>query len=272
MYSIKFLTLYLGASLGLLFSTSCQKDIPLSERFVQDTEQVLTEEEGATLLVEKFTGQLCVNCPGASKFLAGQAKAYPNRLITVAMHAASHQLVEPMLGASEADTYAHRFVSGSFALPGVVLSRQKAFSGRYYSPVRGLWAEAIMKHLRKPRQYRIALSAGYAEGNVLEVQTTVAPMQGAQRDNLMLQLWLVEDVIGTQVGPGGGAEYLHHNVLRKALNGIWGAPLELETVAVASYPLPAVVVDAKATKVVAFVYDKTSGEVYEATESRVEMK
>lgn len=262
---------YIGTCIVVLGFGACQKDIPRDERFVPAQERVLDEYEGATLLVEKFTGQLCVNCPGGARVLKEQEDIYPNRMVTVALHAKSSRLTQQTLESNEAEEYAKAFVQRSFTLPGIVLSRRLDFSGYYYGVVRGTWAGAIRKYLRTPRKYYIDLSSRMKKEGGIEVKMKVSALSNSKVSNLMLQLWVVEDVISNQVGVGGGADYHHHNVLRGALNGTWGSELELEKEFTESYTLPKAVLDVNESKVVAFVYDKETREVYEATIKKIEV-
>lgn len=254
----------LSAILALVTFTACQKDVPRSERFEHSQEAVLSAEAGATLLVEKFTGQRCVNCPSGAKLLHKIAGQYPNRMITVAHHAVRSRLTLPQLESEASELYAKAFVSGSLNLPGVILSRRKVFDGKLYSFARGAWAGQIEQLMRIPRSYRLGLEPTIKGDQGIEVTTSVSEVQSQGR-KLMLQLWIVEDVWGYQTGSGGGDDYHHEHVMRGYLNGAWGQEISLPYNASATYALPESVTALKHAKVVGFVYDAESKEVLEAS-------
>lgn len=257
------------AALAVLGVVACQKDVPRSERFVRSEGGVLSAEAGATLLVEKFTGQKCVNCPSGAKLLHKLEGQYPNRMITVAHHAASSRLTLPELESEASELYAKTFVSGSLNLPGVILSRRKVFDGRLYSFSRGVWAGQIEQALRIPRSYRIELSSSALDQRVVQIQTEVKAV-GTSARSLMLQLWVVEDTWGYQTGQGGSDNYHHEHVMRGFLNGAWGEVVSaLPYSETASYTLPESVQDLRHTKIVAFVYDAETKEVLEAAISPI---
>lgn len=257
--------LRLGAlALAMLALFACQKDVPRSERFTKSDGVILDPEAGATLLVEKFTGQRCVNCPSGAKQLHKLGEQYPNRMITVAHHAESSRLTLPELESEASELYAKTFVTGSFNLPGVILARRKVFDGRLYSYVRGTWTGQIEQALRIPKSYRIGLTPRAVGPREIRVQTSVMPVGQAAPRSLMLQLWVVEDFWGHQTGSGGSDHYHHEHVMRGYLNGAWGEAIALPYAGEATYTLPEAVRELRHTRVVAFVYDAESREVLEA--------
>lgn len=249
-------SLALLVGIVLLGSVACQKDIPRSERFVPSEEGVLTEEAGATLLVEKFTGQRCVNCPTGAKLLHQQEELYPNRMIVVAHHASSSRLTLPELESEASDLYAKDLVGSKPSLPGVMLSRRSVFDDKLYSIARGQWAGYIRQSLYVPRSYLIKLQNSVLEDKI-QVQVEVESIENKER-KLMLQLWVVEDVWAKQDGPGGGDNYHHQNVMRGCLNGDWGEVIALPYKASLRYEIPRSVLTPAQAKVVAFVYDPTT--------------
>lgn len=248
----------------LVAMVACQEEVPRSDRFVPEDDGVLSSEAGATLLVEKFTGQRCINCPAGAKLLHKLGEEYPNRMITVAHHAASSRLTLPELESEASEMYAKALVSSSLSLPGVILSRRKFFGSRLYSTARGEWSGKVKEALRTPRSYRIALKAKATTSRDIELTTSVEAVQPSMH-RLMLQIWVVEDMWGKQLGEGGGDGYHHEHVMRGYLNGAWGQEIALPYLGRETYTLPLQVVSPANAKVVAFVYDAETREVYEVS-------
>lgn len=226
----------------------------------------LAESERSTVLVEEFTGQLCVNCPEAAALLRQVAKEYAPNVVVVGMHAAKTGQTLPSLTVPTADTYAEAFGIPRSA-PHATINRQTLDGGRLYATDRAAWQGLIVRAVQTKAPYRIDLRAAEKDGR-LEVKTTVR-RQTEEAPEVDWQLWAVEDIRAAQQFPSGFRDdYFHHNVFRAALNGVWGEPLPAMAVGAPltverSVPVPTEVRHIANAKIVAFVYDRRTKAVLE---------
>lgn len=216
------------------------------------------------VFIEEYTGQDCIYCPDAASTLKKLYATYGERMIWVSMHDKSNRLVRSELASEEAEAYRRRF-SLAQAIPGIMINRRSMGQAGLYSQSRDLWAGLIASSLCKPTTYDINLKAKL-NGDELFTEVVANPLyNNIGKDNLMLQLWLVEDVEAYQILPGGGKEnYQHHQVLRTALNGTWGKEYQPSTFYRKTTNIGGKLKDNSRGKVLAFVYDKNSKEVLRA--------
>ena len=208
--------------IAVLALASCD-NVPEDERLID----VPMPEVQRTILIEDFTGQRCVNCPTASAEIEKIKAEYgEDKVIAVSIHAGpfSRSILGKRyaLATDEGDAYYE--VSGADHQPIGMVNR------------RGLtdypqWATAVYEQIQITTPVSMELTALLdEEAGTLEVSTSllsVADVAGAK-----LQLWLVEDgVVAFQMLPDGSTDnqYVHHHVLRAALNGTWGEEVDLTT-------------------------------------------
>lgn len=238
----------------MMMTLAACDDVPEDERFLD----VPMPEVQRTVLIEDFTGQRCVNCPTASAEIEKIKQDYgTDKVIAVSIHAGPFS--RSMLGkryalaTDEGDAYYE--AAGADHQPIGMVNR------------RGLsdypqWASAVYEQIQITTPVTITLAATLdEEQGTLEVLTSL--LSGSDLAGAKLQLWLVEDgVVAFQMLPDGStdSQYVHHHVLRAALNGTWGedvslsvgVPLTLKrTVSLADYSN---VTDIHNLSVVAFVY------------------
>lgn len=248
----------------LLFILGACEQVGKNERWLSEREQSMPSVDSKTILIEEYTGQHCINCPSAMAELAKIERAYNGKVITVAMHAMSTGQVAAPLASEEADYYAREYRVPS-SVPGIIINRTPTEEGHLYSQKRALWASYISQMMKQKASYRIQLNAEYTAKGKLNVRVIGSALSSANRYNqLGLQLWLVEDIREHQALPRGDRDdYLHHNVLRAALNGVGGITYTLGEVYQHQADIPAKVKDITNAKVVAFLFDQNTKEVYE---------
>ena len=239
----------------MMMTLAACDDVPEDERFLD----VPMPEVQRTVLIEDFTGQRCVNCPTASAEIEKIKQDYgADKVIAVSIHAGPFS--RSMLGkryalaTDEGDAYYE--AAGADHQPIGMVNR------------RGLsdypqWASAVYEQIQITTPVTITLVATLdEEQGTLEVLTSL--LSASDLTGAKLQLWLVEDgVVAFQMLPDGStdSQYVHHHVLRAALNGTWGEDLSLNkgiqltlyrTMSLADFPN---VTDIHHLAVVAFVYN-----------------
>lgn len=253
---------------SLLIAAGCVKAPVEADRWQSAPSDSSTPSSPADqshqLLVEKYTGQGCVNCPTAASMLEKLEKLYPERLIVVSMHAAYTGQTHPELQSTTADSYAKAFRLPR-AIPGVMIDRSPLSDGQLYSMVSSRWTSEITRALRSPASHSLSLTLTSPRGKT-GFRTTVkvdglTPEAKAKKCDLTL--WLVEDVIAPQeTAKGTDPAFLHHNVLRQELTK---EVVELGKPYIKNFIFPADAgIDRSREKIVAFITDINTGRVLEA--------
>lgn len=241
---------------ALLYSCSTT---PESERW--EPKQVPSASFEGKALVEEFTGQDCIHCPEAARLLKSLSNLHGERIVWVSMHAERSGLVRAELATKEANTYGEYFALKR-SLPGIMVNRQPLGNEGLYSQTKDLWAGIMEKALARPSTYDIDLKASLSDNELFVEATAQARQESYNGKDVMLQLWLVEDIEAYQLQAQGSKDnYLHHQVLRTALNGIWGESYQAPAFYRKSFDISQKLRNKERGKVVAFVYDKTNKEV-----------
>lgn len=205
-----------------LFS-SCD-DISEDERFIA----LPPVEANRTVLLEEFTGQLCINCPEAHTIISDLLSVYSGNLIAVSIHGGGDVFSYPenhprFIGLRNDDGQAYCDAYNIAALPAGVVNRT---SGVLQS---GQWAGAIRSEIERPTDIDMQLTATLnPDGTKATISTTVTPYDNIKAN---LQLWVVESGIeARQLTPEGyDNKYIHNHVFRGVVNGHDGEPVELVT-------------------------------------------
>lgn len=212
------------------------------------------------VLLEDFTGQLCVNCPRGTKVIEQLQEAYADRLIAVGIHGGP-------LG-----------FKGNAAAVGLATDLGDTYYDHWqleYQPV-GLidrhgavnytdWITAVREELAKPSKIKMQAEATVNSAAV-SVNIKAECLDGTY--NGMLQVWLLEDgITATQKRHDPidddnttitDKNYVHNHVLRTSVNGTWGEALSVtvDEPAIRTYqvPLDAAWVNTNLS-IVAFVYN-----------------
>ena len=236
--------IYLIALLPLF--TSCE-DIGEDDRYIE-TGPV---EVSRKVLLEEFTGQRCTNCPDAHKIIESLEAQYGDNLIAVSIHAGNFGVKAPAgLKQEEGDIYANHWKIPAY--PMGVIDRNSGVMGM------NDWASVIRKDLESSTDLELSLEAQVSEdGSNIEVFTT---MVGPDNLSGSLQLWVVEsNIVAFQInGSVTLQDYVHNNVFRTCVNGIWGEEIPL-TANVVKYVSNTVAIDEKwnleNTAIVGFYYN-----------------
>ena len=216
------------------------------------------------ILIEKYTGQECVNCPTAATLLEGLQATYPDRLIVVSMHAAYTGQTLPALRSGEADAYA-RYFHIQRAVPGIMLDRCPLSDGKIYSTSSAQWAGEILTALQRPASLDLSLQVQSEKVGTAwscRVKLSSSDQRTVSSGNYLLTLWLVEDVIAPQkTASGTNSIFLHRNVLRHELAK---TSITLDAPFTQTFAIPNDLVDKTKAKIIAFVSDPKDGRILEA--------
>lgn len=244
----------------LPFFTACD-NIGEDERYIE-VEQVTSKRK---CLLEEFTGQRCTNCPDAHAVIEKLEEQYGEDLIVVSIHAGNSliSIAAPNgLKQPEGDDYAAKW--GVTTYPCGIIDRSSDLMGY------DAWANAVRNELTKEAALDLELEAHLsADGDKIEIATE---MLSSDRIGGNLQLWITEDnIVAMQVyGSQRLPDYVHNNVYRASVNGIWGEAVSLTPNVFSTVTHSIAVDDSWNTdnlNVVAFVYD--NGSVLQAAKCKV---
>ncbi len=254
-----------GAAATLcLAATSCD-DIDKDDRYI-DYEKPRSEK---VVVMWKFTGQRCIYCPGGDEVINAIHAANPNNFIAVGLHPENDNFTKPLGGldltcpAATAykayytpQTFPYAIVDGKSNLQGSVPSKWRAF--------------VIDELENSTSPAYLTLNTDYNEDTrTVEIDYNVL-FTDVVRPTCMIQLWIIENgIVGPQLlTDGRDNEYVHNHVLRAAVNGDWGTPIDGDIIpsfvedGTASFELAKNWV-AKNCQVVAFIYDKDNKNIYQ---------
>lgn len=254
---------------GALALGACTNDIPDNERYVATDDVV----PARTVLIEEYTGQLCVNCPDGHAMLSTLEERY-NNSEHVGVISVGHHVKEFSMSTDEGGFYTpetEHYAADFETAPSARFNRNGAVQGL------GQWMGALMRELVRPTPIRFTgLTAQLlADGSSITLEGSYQSDE-AETD-CYLQLWLLEKgVVAPQMLPDGSIDmaYHHHNIYRAAINGINGEPVDIRrqgsgNFKVESHAIPAVS-NPDSLRVVAFIYSAAKG-VFNARMADVEV-
>lgn len=183
------------------------------------------------LLLEEFTGEACPNCPIVARWIERfYAKPeFAETMIPVSHHSGHWN---DWLTTEEDTKYLWLFNDHATFAPAVMFDRVSLFKSmsRKPTPVGFIGVDSIMEDSIRSRmsiEAHVALSIK-AE---LENDTTVRVYVDGERDDLLgddikhINVFIVQDSIKAKGQKGGGSNYYHRHVFRKAYQ-TWGEPIE----------------------------------------------
>lgn len=185
------------------------------------------------VLLEEFTGHLCVNCPEAAKFAHDLAEELDHKLIIYSVHAGNFAVAAP---GTIFDTYLGSPLSEElyvnfnlFANPAAMINRVE-FNGFRAIYTLADWENTVNQELDKPNEVNLRLSNTWypdLKVVVVDVETEfVAEPEG----NYKLAVYIVEDSIvspqlnnNLEIFPDDTlVDYVHRNLLRDAVSPNYG--------------------------------------------------
>lgn len=234
-----------------LLIVSCS-DIDENERFVY----VKPADVARCVLLEDYTGQMCVNCPKAVDVINQIHEAYGDNVIAVGVHGGRLSLPSSSstLGLATDEGNEYYNAAGQPAQPAGRVNRLGSPSNIDF------WPSLVAEEIAKVAPLSIELATSYDEATST-VTVDVKTMGTNGNTTGKLQLWLVEDnIVAPQFMPDGSRnlEYVHNHVLRGAVNGTWGEDFSVNEGEEKTVTRTAILKDhwkAEDMSVVAFVYN-----------------
>ena len=226
------------------------------------------------ILLEKYVGVKCINCPAADELVLQLQEQYHHNVIVLGVHAGDLANYPPFnLTTPEGDTWwSHFNFQGT---PSGTINRKMINGGyAYYSP---MWADAVAEALQEEAVVEIIPSVEY--NNVtrdLKVNIT-SKFLAELPDTYSLTVCIMEDsIVGIQQTADGMAnDYVHRHVFRTTMNGAWGE--DINTTAIAPGDVIAKSYTAKLNDaynadqcyIVAYISNSDNKEVLQVTEKKI---
>jgi len=209
---MKRLYIYIIGVIAVLCSCS---DIDDNDRFIY----VKPADVARCVLLEDYTGQLCVNCPNAAGVIDQLHEAYGENVIAVGIHGGRLSLSSSQndLGLATEEGEEYYTNAGSPAQPSGRVNRLSSPS------TIDKWQALVKDEIAKTAPVSLDVEAVYnKDSHSVDITVDALGIDGVSGK---LQLWLVEDnIVAPQMMPDGSpnAAYVHNHVLRAAVNGTWG--------------------------------------------------
>jgi hypothetical protein len=218
-----------------------------------------------TVLLEDFTGQMCVNCPKGTEVIKQLQDDYAERLVAVGIHGG------PLGFKGNATTIGLATDLGDKYYDSWQLEYQPVgLIDRHGAVNYTDWVTEVRKEMAKTSSISMELEATLND-NQITIITKATSLEGTYDGQL--QLWVLEDSItATQKRHDpidndnvtiSDKNYLHNHVLRCAVNGSWGESIHLNTndPIVKTYPLTVDAAwEASHLSIVAFLYNNSGVE------------
>lgn len=176
------------------------------------------------IVIEKFTGEWCVNCPDGSKRLKAILDANPNKSYGVDVHQGDWLEIDQLNVLST-------HLGGVGGYPRATIDRVPASGttspnqdGRViYS--RGNWMGMANKLITNSTDAGLALKTTL-NGDKLNIEVFAATLKDLSSDT-RLTVYVLENNIPAKNQIGGGAGYIHQHVLRKVVSDGLGDKITL---------------------------------------------
>lgn len=205
------------------FITAGCDNISKDDRYIE----MPAVEVKRAVLIEEFTGQLCVNCPAGHRIISSLVEKYgENVVIPVCIHAGGLSIPDTNpLGLATADGNKYYAAVGSPALPAAWFNRIGKPSTNTSD-----WASTVDAEINKESELDIILNADLktdASGKQsISISTELRPLKDI---NGNLQLWVVENGIKALQNDGSQTitDYVQNHVFRATVNGLDGTSVSL---------------------------------------------
>lgn len=183
------------------------------------------------VLLEEFTGHLCVNCPEAAMLAHDIAEANNHRLIIYTVHAGNFAIPDPNtifntdLRSPLSETLYSDF--GIFANPIAMIDRIEY--GGLRQIFKDSWETVVTDQLDEANMVEMKLTNTYFPLLNTVVVDVASEFVTEPEGEYRLAVYIVEDHIvapqlnnNPEIGPDTLYNYEHHNVLRAAVSATYG--------------------------------------------------
>lgn len=276
--------IYLQALSVLIFLSSCDKiKTPIQSTQVQgDTTKYIRK-----VLIEDYTGHTCGNCPPAAVEAENLSKAYPGKVVVIAVHAGFFAKVKANYPASYTTTAGNDWdgstgfnISGGAGNPNGMINR-KSYDGNQIQK-ETKWSSSVQQAVNEPYILGLTVTPVYDPTTRNLSATVKSTFKTAYQNDVMLSVVFTEDsIVGAQTDYTKSPsdlipDYLFMHMLRGDLNGSWGQLLKAAPVTAGSSasittnqkPLNTLFVD-KQVSIVAFAYDAQTKEVLQVEKVKI---
>ncbi len=222
-------TLYILAMIGLILG-ACSK---IDEPFLEETGGTGPgpDEKVRKILLEEFTGHLCVNCPEATNLARDLKQVYGEQLVLISIHGGNFALPEDAPYdadyRTDAGTSIFNFYNPPYVPSGMI--NRMSFDGVTVMG-KDSWEPAIQELKDIPPEASIEIESEYNEGTrKLDLHIHTEFLQDVSRSCNLSMLIIESDIVSAQkndeasIGPSPNwLDYEHQHLLRKGINGTWG--------------------------------------------------
>lgn len=178
------------------------------------------------VVLEKYTGEWCVNCPDGAKVLKEVIDAHPGKVLAAEVHW-DDWLEIPQFDVMDS------FMGGIIAFPSASISRVHATQTNnpnqngYLMMSRGNWPDFASQVLQEKAKIGLALETKL-NGNNLDIKVLAASKEDIDMAT-HLTVYLLEDgiVAKNQIGADSGSNYTHYHVLREVVSDGLGDAVDL---------------------------------------------
>lgn len=196
--------------------------LPACDNIAEDDRYIEVEATKAerTVLLEDFTGQGCVNCPGAHRIIEALEEQYGSHFIAVSIHAGHFAVSADNkrytgLMQQEGQTYNDRY--------GIEDYPQGIIDGQMPALNADQWASAVYDKISETTPLTIGLEASLDDtDNTIDISCHLNSSEVLSGN---LVVWIVESSIVARqedLNEGRINDYVHNNVFRACVNGLDG--------------------------------------------------
>lgn len=254
---MKLLSSLPAAAAALLLFAACQSTAPDERYTIIDDSEFVPQR---SVLVEEFTGQTCVNCPGAHELMSsleGRMNSVDHiGIISVGIHTPQFGFEAPRGFVTEESEYYSRMAESA---PSARINR------RYGVVNTDKWTGSILAEVVRKSPIAFSdLTARINRNGMIDLSGRIICSDDVS--DTRLQLWLVEDdIVAPQLTSDKPiTDYVHHSVFRKAINALDGEPIDIKRNSIVNieeknFVIPDFVKDNGNLRVVAFVFNDKDG-------------
>lgn len=222
--------LFSAVAVAVLIGSGCKKSETTSPTNTPDDPLA---EVGAVptsftqkVVLEKFTGEWCVNCPSGAAYLKAVMDAHPNTAYGVEVHQNDWLELTQL-------TTLETHLGGVAGYPRAAINRVpaqgtgSANQDGFIVYSRGSWEANAARLLQNTASTGLAISTK-VNGDNLDIKVFASSLQPITKDT-RLTVYILENNIVARNQTGGSPGYTHQHVLRKVVSAGLGDVLELKT-------------------------------------------
>ncbi len=275
-----------GLPAVLLFSSCDIIDEPRREGIRTEGDFVCIDQASETrkVLMEEYSGMKCGNCPAKSKEAQSYIADYEGRFILNTIHAGGFAdpdgggLYTPDFRTPTGDQLNEDF--GLQTYPNAVINRS-AYNGDLVLGSTD-WQPKIEEELQKPLDVKMCIASDYdTETDLISVDVNMEYLNAGDSEDFLSVYLIADTVFGPQKWyfnePENVTDYPHVNLLRGSFNGTYGTRVSDSTIVAGDrFALSfeqqltsfnrVMAGDWQRLKVLAFIYNNTTGEIKQAEE------